>query len=89
MIECNPYVGDYGKEENYIITYSDLFGKKALISGTAFSKTHARSLFKRNFNDSCEVIKVQTSSEWIYATAESISDNMMKNVKSLEGAAIK
>ena len=85
----HTYTNNIGKEENYIITYKDLFGKKTLASGTAFSKANAMDLFKRNFNDSCEIIKVQTSSEWVEETAEFISDNMMKHVKSLEGVAVK
>lgn len=83
MKEDNHYILPWGKGENYIITYRDLFGKETLISGTAFSETHARDLFKKKFDDSHKIINVQTSSEWINETAESISENMMKHVKGI------
>jgi hypothetical protein len=54
---------EYGEKENYIITYTDWSGKKHIVDGEASSESDAERQFKRSFNPSCQIIKIQTSDE--------------------------
>ncbi len=71
----------YGNKENYIITYKGIDGKEHMTSGDATSKPHAEEQFKRTFSPHCEIIKIQTSKEWIKETADDMVNGMMKHVK--------
>ena len=72
----------YRKKENYTITYKNLItGRNCIVEGEASNTSDARELFERNFEDYCQIIKIQTSKEWIEEKAEEIANDMMKYIK--------
>jgi hypothetical protein len=74
----------FGQEKKYYVTYKDLVGKESLVEGNAFSKSHAEGLFRKAFHPSCEIVKIQTSDEWIKEVGEEIANDLMKNIQNLE-----
>jgi hypothetical protein len=73
----------YGNKENYVIRYKDIFGKEHIVEGEALSKSNAEEQFKRNFNPHCEIVKIQTSKEWIEETSKDIATKIIENIKPL------
>ncbi|MEK6833340.1 MAG: hypothetical protein AABY32_04795 [Nanoarchaeota archaeon] len=75
------YSPAYCEEKNYIITYKGIDGKEHMTSGDATSKSDAERQFRNSFNPHCEIIKTQTSDEWVDDTSTEIVNGLMKHIK--------
>ena len=78
----------YGKKQRYIITYRNLMGEEKLVDKEALSRLGARRFFSMKFHPLCEIVKIQTSQEWVEETSTNIANGLMKHVKNL-GSLVK
>ncbi len=83
------YKAEYGEKQTYIITYKSLInGSTSIVTGEFWNHSEAEKVFNRKFQHE-EVIKIQSSREWMGNIGSDIATELIKHIKTLDSLAEK